>query len=129
MKTIVNIDRIEKIYVMDEGLSLLNHYIEPVDEKYILFGLIRIQKKEESRWHANCYTYNSREDLVKKNEEFYVDYSAPIKISIWKKPRICIVMPYGVSDVNVYYDSKEQRDIAVNELIKKSNNKLTVVKK
>lgn len=37
-------------------------------------------------------------------------------------------MPYGVSDVNVYYDSQEQRDIAVNELIKKSNNKLTVVK-
>ncbi len=129
MKTIVNIDRIEKIHVYDAGASSLKHFIEGVEEKRILFGLIRIQKKEYSRWKDYRYYYNSREEVVKESEELYINYSEPFESSIWIKSSICIVMPYGVADERVYFDSDEERNSAVNELIKKSNNKLTVVKK
>ena len=131
MKTIVNIDRIEKIHVYDAGASSLKHFIEGVEEKRILFGLIRIQKKEDPYWrdYYKGYTFSSREEAVKENEELYINYSEPFESSIWIKPSICIIMPYGVSDERVYFDSDAERNSAVNELVKKSNNKLIVVKK
>lgn len=131
MKTIVNIDRIEKIHAYNAKPPDLEHFIEGVEEKRILFGLIRIQKKEDPCWrdyYNNCY-YSSREDLIKNNESLYIKYSEPFESSIWIKPSICIIMPYGVADERVYFDGVEERNSAVNELIKKSNNKLTVVKK
>lgn len=131
MKTIVNIDRIEKIHIYDAAASSLKHFIEGVEEKRILFGLIRIQKKEDPYWrdYYKGYAFSSREEAVKESEELYINYSEPFESSIWIKPSICIVMPYGVADERLYFDSDEERNSAVNELIKKSNNKLTVVKK
>ena len=129
MKTIVNIDRIEKTHIYDAAASSLKHFIEGVEEKRILFGLIRIQKKEDPYWRDYRYYYNSREEVVKESEELYINYSEPFESSIWIKSSICIVMPYGVADERLYFDSDEERNSAVNELIKKSNNKLTVVKK
>lgn len=131
MKTIVNIDRIEKIHVYDTKPSGLNHFIEGTEEKRILFGLIRVQRKENPYWidyYKNC-SYSSREDLIKNNESLYVKYSEPFESSIWIKPSIFIIMPYGVADERIYFDGVEERNSAVNELIKKSNNKLIVVKK
>jgi hypothetical protein len=128
MKTIVNIDRIQKIHVYDAKPTGLKHFVKGVEEKRILFGLIRIRIKQDSRWKDYDYSYSSREDLIKNNESLYIKYSNPFKSSIWIKPSICIVMPYGASDERVYFDSDEERNSAVNELVKKSNNKLIVVK-
>ena len=129
MKTIVNIDRIQKIHVYDAKPTGLKHFVKGVEEKRILFGLIRIRRKQDSRWKDYNYSYSSREDLIKNNESLYIKYSNHFKSSIWIKPSICIVMPYGASDERVYFDSDEERNSAVNELVKKSNNKLIVVKK
>jgi hypothetical protein len=129
MKTIVNIDKIQKIHVYDAKPTGLKHFVKGVEEKRILFGLIRIQRKQDSRWKDYNYSYSSREDLIKNNESLYIKYSNPFKSSIWIKPSICIVMPYGASDERVYFDSDAERNSAVNELMKKSNNKLVVVKK
>lgn len=129
MKTIVNIDRIQKIHVYESKPTGLKHFVKGVEEKRILFGLIRIRRKQDSRWKDYNYSYSSREDLIKNNESLYIKYSNPFKSSIWIKPSICIVMPYGASDERVFFDSDEERNSAVNELVKKSNNKLIVVKK
>ena len=129
MKTIVNIDRIQKIHVYDAKPSSLNHFIEGTEEKRILFGLIRVQRKENPYWRDYKYSYSSREELIKHNETLCIKCLEPFESSIWIKPSICIVMPYGASDEKVYFDTVEERNSAVNELIKKSNNKLTVVKK
>lgn len=129
MKTIVNIDKIQKIYVYDAKPTGLKHFVKGVEEKRILFGLIRIQRKQDSRWKDYNYSYSSREDLIKNNESLYIKYSNPFKSSIWIKPSISIVMPYGASDERVFFNSDAERNSAVNELMKKSNNKLVVVKK
>jgi hypothetical protein len=128
MKTIVNIDRIQKIHVYESKPTGLKHFVKGVEEKRILFGLIRIRRKQDSRWKDYNYSYSSREDLIKNNESLYIKYSNPFKLSIWIKPSICIVMPYGAGDERVYFDSDAERNSAVNELLKKSNNKLIVVK-
>jgi hypothetical protein len=129
MKTIVNIDRIQKIHVYESKPTGLKHFVKGVEEKRILFGLIKIRRKQDSRWKDYNYSYSSREDLIKNNESLYIKYSNTFKSSIWIKPSICIVMPYGASDERVYFNSDEERNSAVNELLKKSNNKLIVVKK
>jgi hypothetical protein len=128
MKTIVNIDRIQKIHVYDAKPTGFKHFVKGIEEKRILLGLIRVQRKQDARWKDYNYSYSSREDLIKNNETLYIKCLEPFESSIWIKPSICIVMPYGASDERVYFNSDAERNSAVNELMKKSNNKLVVVK-
>ena len=83
MKTIVNIDRIQKIHIYDAKPTGLKHFVKGVEEKRILFGLIRIQRKQDSRWKDYNYSYSSKEDLIKNNESLYVNHPPTPKAMGW----------------------------------------------
>ena len=136
MGLIINVDKIEKIYTMKSKQAKHVRFYDAIPEKYTFFGLIKKQNAKPGFWCEGFWCegyswmrYETREDLVKSNpEKYYINHNTLSDYSIWEKANIHIEMSNN-DDFTKYYDTIEELNASVNDIISTSRNNLVVIEK
>jgi hypothetical protein len=130
MGLIVNVEKIEKIYTHKARQSFYVRYNEGKPEERIFFGLIRLEKEQKPYWrHSYDDNYDTREDLVSSNsDKYYINDEALFEYSVWEKPHLYIVMSHA-KDVTIYFDSYEELQEKLDEIMNQSNGNLVIINK
>jgi len=127
MALIVNVDKIEKIYVHKTRQARMVNYVEYSPAKYCFFGLIKYEPANEAYWNYPYYKYQNREDLVDKISTLYINDEVLYENSIWEKPHLYIVMSHS-ENVTTHYETYEQMMGALDKMVEASKNNLIVIK-
>lgn len=128
MGLVINVDKIEKIYVHKTKQSNMVRYVEYTPAKYCFFGLIKYQNSDEAHWHYSFVGgYQNREDIIDKNPNLYINNEVLYEHSIWEKPHLYIVMSHS-ENVTMHYETYEEMILALNNMIDTSNNNLMIIK-
>lgn len=128
MGLVINIDKIEKIYIHKAIQAKYVNYIESKPEKRNFFGWVK-QKEVKTHW---CDRYNrkydTREDLINKycSNKYYINHEVLYENSIWEKASLYIVMSHS-DNVIVCYDSDEELQEKLNDIISESKRNLMII--
>lgn len=126
MGLIINADKVEKIYVHKAKKSHFIFYnAEP--DKYTFFGLIRIEKAKKQRWWAWPGEFETREQLIENNENYFINYSEKYENSIWEKAKLYIVMSHS-DNIQLHYNTDEEMNNTIDKIIEASKHNLIVIK-
>jgi len=131
MGLVINVDKIEKIYVHNAKQAPRNiRYHEAKREIRKFFGLIKVSDAVEAHW-SDIWgrSYQSREELIKDNScptKYFINDEALYEYSIWEKPNLYIIMSHS-ENITTYYDSLEEMNTKLNEIIQQSNKNLMVI--
>lgn len=128
MTLVINVDKIEKIYVHKTRQARMVRYVEYSPAKYYFFGLIRYEPSDEAHWYRSFDgRYQNREDLVDKISDYYINDEVLYENSIWEKPHLYIVMSHS-ENVTTHYETYEQMMAALDKMVEASKNNLMVIK-
>jgi hypothetical protein len=127
MALVINVDKIEKIYVHKTRQARMVRYVEYSPAKYCFFGLIKYEPANEAYWWCAFDKYQNREDLVDENSNFYINDEVLYENSIWEKPHMYIVMSHS-ENVTTHYETYEQMMLALDKMVEASKNNLMVIK-
>ena len=131
MGLVINVDKIEKIYVHNAKQATRNiRYYEAKREIRKFFGLIKVSDAVEAHW-SDIWgrSYQSREELIKANScstKYFINDEVLYENSIWEKPHLYIIMSHS-ENISTYYDSVEEMNDKLNEIIQQSNKNLMVI--
>lgn len=128
MGLIINADKIEKIYITKTRQAPYVSFYEATPNKYIFFGLIKSESAKSEYWRLNWEgRFETRQDLVNNNpKKFYINDDALFHCSIWEKPNLYIVMSKS-DNFTRYYDTIEELNKSVDDIINASKNNLIVI--
>jgi hypothetical protein len=128
MTLIINVDKIEKIYVHKVRQARMVRYVEYSPAKYCFFCLIKYEPSVDAYWyHSFDSRYQNREDFVDKNSDYYINDEVLYEYSIWEKPHLYIVMSHS-ENVSTHYETYEQMMLALDKMVEASKNNLMVIK-
>jgi hypothetical protein len=130
MGLVINVDKIEKIYVNKARQAKYIRYNKAEREIRKFFGLIKVIDAVEAHWSGYWgEKYQSREELIKANScstKYFINDEVLYENSIWEKPHLYIIMSNS-ENVTTYYDSIEEMNDKLNETIEQSNKNLMVI--
>lgn len=128
MGLILNIDKIEKIYIHKPKQAYRVSYNLGQPEKYTFFGLIKTQDEIKPHWcRWDGESHKTREEVVDAHTEYYINDDEPFENSVWVKPCMYIVMSHS-DNVTLYYDSYEELNEKLTTIINESKSNLVVIK-
>ncbi len=127
MSLVVNADKIEKIYVNKARVAHYPKFFPKTPPKYTFFNLIKVEDAKDDRW-CNQWgeLFPTREEVIKDDENLFIDYSAPFEQSVFKKPNLYIVMSHS-DNVTIYYNDENSMKMALDFIVKTSNSNLIVI--
>ena len=131
MELVVNVDKIEKIYIHKAKQAKYVYYIEAEPEKRNFFGWIK-QKEVEEHWFSwySSTKYRTREDLINgscEKNKYFINDDVLYEQSIWEKASIYIIMSNS-DPIKLYFDTYEELNQKVNDIIAQSKSNLMVIK-
>jgi hypothetical protein len=127
MGLIINVDKIEKIYIIKTRQATYVRHIEDEPEKRGFFGCIK-QKEVKAHWWDYYGKYDTREDLINSDcsKKYYINNDVLYENSIWEKDSIYIIISHN-NTITLYFDTYEELTQKVNDMVVQSNNNLMVI--
>ena len=131
MGLVINVDKIEKIYVHKAKKANRPRYREGSPAKYCFFGLIKYESEVKPHWTYWGDEYETREDFMNRetcsNNKFFINHEELYEESIWENAFLYIIMSHS-DNITLYYNTYEEMMSVLDGIIKKSKSNLMIIK-
>ncbi len=127
MKLIINVDKVEKIYINKPKQSSVK-LVKSKPEIYTFFGLIKIASETKQYWYYPFSgNFTTREEVISEDSyRLYINKETLYESSIWEKANIYIVMS-RTENIRMYYDTIDELNKTIDNIIASSKNNLVII--